>query len=195
MGRKKKQADIEDAINEAPRTNSELTEDERRALHFRHCAEYERALDVKKKADAAIKNVGKRIKAENDSVAKCKRTIQARTPEGEAELRAEIEETTEVLRWSGVQVGETAEMFADRRPADEKSFEHGKIAGLRGETAQPPHDPGTPAHAKWMEGWHAGQESLSSSFQKIPVEDEPGAEANGAAPPPAAEGAEQHAAH
>jgi hypothetical protein len=196
MGRKKKQIDIEDAIKEAPRTNSDLTEDERRALHFRHCSEYERALDAKKKADAGLKNVGKRIKAESDSVAKCKKTIQARSPEGEAELRAEIEQTAEVLRWSGVQVGETAEMFADRRPADESALEHGKIAGLKGERAEPPHDPGTPSHAKWMEGWHAGQEILMASFQKMPVEDEPDVTANGAdhAPAPAAE-ATQVAAH
>lgn len=179
MARKKKQTDIEDAINEAPRTNSDLTEDERRALHFRHCAEYERALDTKKKADAGLKNVGKRIKAESDSVAKCKQTIQARSPQGEAELRAEIEQTAEVLRWSGVQVGATAEMFADRRPADESALEHGKIAGLKGERAEPPHDPGTAAHAKWMEGWHVGQEGLMTSFQKIPVEDESDAVGNG----------------
>jgi hypothetical protein len=197
MGRKKKQTDIEDAIKEAPRKNSELTEDERRALHFRHCAEYESALGIKKKADAGLKNCGKRIKAENDSVAKCKQMIQARSPQGEAELRAEIEQTAEVLRWSGVQVGETAEMFADRRPSDETAFEHGKIAGLKGERATPPHDPGTPAHAKWMEGWQAGQASLASSFQKLPSDDEPDASANGAdqAPPaPAAETAAEHAA-
>jgi hypothetical protein len=101
MGRRKKQADIEEAIVESEQTearkNSELTADERRALHFRHCAEYERALQVKKLADAGLKNVGKRIKAESDSVAKCKQTIQARTPQGEAELRAEIEQTLEVL--------------------------------------------------------------------------------------------------
>lgn len=198
MGRKKKQTDIEDAINDAPRKNSELTEDERRALHFRHCSEYERALDLKKKAEAGLKNVGKRIKAENDSVAKCKQTIQARSPQGEAELRAEIEQTAEVLRWSGVQVGETAEMFADRRPADETALEQGKISGLKGEAAQPPHDPGTPAHAKWMEGWHAGQEILMASFQKVPVEDDPDVKANGADAPqplPTAEVAEQQAAH
>jgi len=179
MGRRKKQTDIEDAIKEAPRTNSDLTEDERRALHFRHCAEYERALAEKKKADAGLKNVGKRIKAESDSVAKCKQTIQARSPQGEAELRAEIEQTAEVLRWSGVQVGETAEMFADRRPSEEVALEHGKIAGMKGERAEPPHDPGTLAHKKWMEGWHAGQEILMASFQKMPVED-PDASANGA---------------
>ena len=173
MGRKKKQPDIEDAINEAPRKNSELTEDERRALHFRHCAEYERALKDKKTADAGLKNVGKRIKAEDDSVAKCKKTIQARSPEGEAELRAEIEQTTEVLRWVGVAVGETADMFTDRRPADEVQFEHGKVAGLRGETAAPPHDIGTLAHKKWMEGWHAGQASLMASFEKMPSEGAP----------------------
>jgi len=184
MGRRKKQTDI---VKEAPRTNSDLTEDERRALHFRHCAEYERALAEKKKADAGLKNVGKRIKAESDSVAKCKKTIQARSPQGEAELRAEIEQTAEVLRWSGVQVGETAEMFADRRPSEEAALEHGKIAGLKGERAEPPHDPGTLAHKKWMEGWHAGQEILMASFQKMPVED-PDASANGAdVKPPAHE--------
>ena len=192
MGRKKKQTDIEDAIKEAPRKNSELTEDERRALHFRHCSEYERALAAKKTADAGLKNVGKRIKAENDSVAKCKQTIQARSPQGEAELRAEIEQTAEVLRWSGVQVGETAEMFADRRPSDETAFEHGKISGLKGERASSPHDPGTPAFAKWMDGWQAGQASLMTSFQKLPVEDEPDASANGADAAAAAE-TEQHA--
>lgn len=194
MGRKKKQIDIEDAIKEAPRKNSELTEDERRALHFRHCAEYERALEAKKKADAGVKQVGKRIKAEDDSVAKCKKTIQARSAEGEAELRAEIAQTAEVLRWSGVQVGETADIFADRRPADETALEHGKIAGLKGERAAPPHDPGTEAHGKWMEGWHTGQASLMASFQKIPVEDEPDVTANGHAPAPAEE-ASEHATH
>jgi hypothetical protein len=188
MGRKKKQTDIEDTINEAPRKNSELTEDERRALHFRHCAEFESALAAKKKADAGVKNVGKRIKAEGDSVGKCKKTIQARSPQGEAELRAEIEQTAEVLRWSGVQVGETAEMFADRRPANESAIEHGKIAGMKGERAEPPHDPGTLAHKAWMEGWHAGQEILMASFQKMPAEDEQDAGGNGVdhATPPAA---------
>lgn len=197
MGRKKKQTDIEDAIKEAPRKNSELTEDERRALHFRHCAEYERALGEKKKADAGLKNVGKRIKAENDSVAKCKQTIQARSPQGEAELRAEIEQTAEVLRWSGVQVGETAEMFADRRPANETATEHGKIAGMKGERAEPPHDPGTLAHKAWMEGWHAGQEILMASFEKMSADGEPSASANGEdqAPPVATETTEQAAAH
>lgn len=202
MGRKKKQTDIEDAIkeaDEAPRKNSELTEDERRALHFRHCAEYERALAVKKLADAGLKNVGKRIKAENDSVAKCKKTIQARSPEGEAELRAEIEQAAEVLRWSGVQVGETAEMFADRRPADEAALEHGKIAGLKGERAEPPHDLGTPAHDQWMAGWQIGQASLMASFEKMPAEGDPEPSGNGADRPPRAPAAtteaEQPAAH
>lgn len=183
MGRKKKQTDIEDAIKEAPRTNSDLTEDERRALHFRHCAEYERALTAKKAADAGIKNVGKRIKSEGDSVSKCKQTIQARSPQGEAELRAEIEQTAEVLRWSGVSVGATAEMFADRRPADETAFENGKIAGLKGETAKPPHDMGTPAHDKWLQGHADGQTILMASFEKMPM-DEPDVTANGHAPAP-----------
>lgn len=158
--------------DEAPRTNSDLTEDERHALHLRHCCEYEIALAAKKKADAEIKNVGKRIKAEDDSVAKVKKTLRARTPEGEAELRAEMEQTLEVLRWAGVDVGETADMFpTDRTPAVDRAVGEGKRAGLRGEPFAPPYDHSVPQHEAWANGWRQGQDALASAFQKKAAEE------------------------
>lgn len=172
-GRPRKQRDVEDAIDDSiaedARKNSELTEDERHALHLRHCREYEVALEAKKKADAGIKNVGKRIKAEDDSIARVKKTIRARTPEGEAELRAEIEETAEVLRWSGVSVGESADLFPeDRTPGVDRAYAEGKRAGMNGDKGQPPHDPSVPQYQSWMRGWQDGQGILSEAFKKIP---------------------------
>jgi hypothetical protein len=170
MGRRKKQADIEDAIKDQPLKNSGLTEDEKRALHYRHCREYEVALGAKKKADAEIKNVGKRIKAEDDSVAKVKKTILARSPEGESQLKAEMAETAQVLRWSGTNVGETAELFPeDRRPGEDRAHAEGKRIGLEGGPCNNPHDPSVPQFAAWMAGWQDGQGILASAFQKAPT--------------------------
>lgn len=175
MGRRKKQVDLEESIGESKaaesRKNSELTEGERQALHYRHCREYEVALAAKKKSDAEIKNVGKRIKAEHDSVAKVKKTIEARSPEGEAKLKAEIAETAEVLRWSGVSVGETAELFPeDRTPGVDRARAEGRRAGLDGQAAKPPHDPSVPQYGAWMDGWQDGQGELASAFQKTKVD-------------------------
>lgn len=171
MGRKRKQVDLEESIADSKaaekRVNSDLTEGERQALHFRHCREYEVALAAKKKWDAELKNVGKRIKAEHDSVAKCKKTIDARSPEGEAKLKAEIAETAEVLRWSGVAVGESKDLFPeDRTPAVDRAYDDGRRAGMDGQVCKPPHDPSVPQHQKWIEGWQDGQEVLMSAFEK-----------------------------
>lgn len=176
--RKAKQIDIEEAIDASAEKNGhngppELTEDERRALHYRHCREYEVVLAAKKKSDADLKNVAKRIKAESDSVAKVKKTIQARSAEGEADLKAEIAETAEVLRWAGTSVGETVDLFpVDRAPSVDRAHAEGKRAGLNGETCKPPHDPSVPQYKTWMEGWHEGQAALASAFEKQgPTED------------------------
>lgn len=201
MGRRK-QKDIEEAIAEAKppgmgHNKAELTEDEKRALHYRHCREYEVALTAKKKADAEIKNCGKRIKAEDDSVTKVKKTIQARTPEGEAALKAEITETAEVLRWSGTNVGENADLFpVDRTPAIERARAEGKRVGLEGGPCSNPHDPSVPQYQAWMDGWQDGQGVLASAFKKAPTMPPEGEHTNGADvsdPPFAAPAAEASA--
>jgi hypothetical protein len=170
-GKKPKQDDIEKAID---RKNSELTPDEKRALHIAHIKEYTVAADALKKAQAKIKNVGKRIKAEGGSVAQVKQSILAQTPEGEAALKADMESTAQVLRWAGVEVGETIDMFpVDRRPSEDRAFDAGKLAGMRGDDCRPPHDPSVPQYQRWLDGWHAAQEILLSGFRdKVTVKDD-----------------------
>lgn len=152
----------------APPQIGALTDEQRQALHYQHCAQYEAAIATKKKADAAIKNVGKIIKAEGGSVDQVKKTLLARTPEGETELRREMAETLEALRWSGVEVGETAELFPeDRTPSIERARAEGKRAGLAGQPAKPPHDPNTEQYRAWMEGHGEGQTVLAKGFKPI----------------------------
>lgn len=143
-----------------------LSDAERQALHLsQHVPAYAKALEVKKKADADLKNVCKLIKAEGGSVTAVKLTIALRTPEGEAAFRARLAEEQEVALWNGV--GVQIDLFADaREPAEDKAFAAGKRAGLAGETAKPPHDPSVPQYARWMEGHAEGQAIVAKGFKK-----------------------------
>lgn len=148
-----------------------LSDAERQALHFRHVKEYERELAAKKKADADLKNTAKRIKAEGDSVAAVKLTIELHTPEGEAAFRARMAEQAEVAAWNGV--GMQVDMFADeRQPAEDRAFEEGRRAGMKGESNKPPYDPSVPQHTRWLEGYSDGNAVLASEgFKRLaPVE-------------------------
>lgn len=154
--------------------NSELTDEQKQGLHLNnHVPSYERALKAKKDADAAFKNVCKTIKSEGGSIDEVKLTISLRTPEGEALLKATLEQSIKIARWNGLAIGTQGDLFGpDRRPIEERAFEEGKRAGLSGENCQPPHQPGTGAYDKWIEGWHAGQAVLASGFNKTPSDTE-----------------------
>lgn len=172
MARRKKQGDIEDAVKESEdadrRKNSELTEDERRALLFQHVNAYQAALAAKKTADANIKNVCKIAKADlgKGAVADIKDVIALREPGGEAEVRQEVERKLQVARYVNAPVGYQFSFAEDMRPAVDQAFEAGKIQGLDGGSMTPPYDPSLPQYQRWLEGWHAGQDVLRSGFQQ-----------------------------
>jgi hypothetical protein len=181
MGRKRKQKDIEESIQESvteeKRVNSELTDDEKRALLIQHKGLYERSLAAKKAADAEFKNVCKKAKAEcgKDAVADIKDAIALNEPGGRAAIEAEIARKHRVARWMGLPVGAQPIMFeeTDRRPAVDIAYDNGKAAGMAGDVCQPPHDPSVPQYQRWMEGWHDGQEILASAFKKLEPLDVP----------------------
>jgi hypothetical protein len=143
-----------------------LSDAQRQALHLsQHVPAYEKALAAYKAAGSELKRVGKEIKAEGGSVAKCKRTIALRTPEGEAAFKAEMAELAEIAAWSGVGV-QLDLLVNDREPADDRAFGEGKRAGMSGETARPPYDPSTSQHKRWLDGHADGQAVLSKGFTK-----------------------------
>lgn len=141
--------------------NPPLSDAERQALHFKHVSEYQRELAAKKTADANLKNTAKRIKAEGGSVRAVKLSIELATPEGETAFRARMAEEAEVAAWNGV--GIQVDMFADeRQPAEDRAFEEGRRAGLKGEPNKPPYDTSVPQHQKWLAGYGEGNAVLAS---------------------------------
>lgn len=191
MGRRKKQPTIEDAIAEkdaaeqaaAAKKNSELTDDEQRALLLQHKRHYEDALAAKKSADAALKNICKKAKAEcgKNAVADIKDAIALDEPGGRDAIEQEIARKHRIARWMGLPVGAQPQMFEseDRRPATDVAYDAGKGAGMGGQDMRPPYDPSVPQHQRWLEGWHDGQEILASAFKKLEPLDVPSEAPNG----------------
>ena len=120
-------------------------------------------LDAEKASKKARLDFDKIIKADlgDKGLADIKLLEQLETPEGEAELKAEMERQAKVARWAGLQIGTQGSLFEeDRRPIDDRAFEEGRRAGMDGKNCEPPHAPGTSAHGKWVEGWHVGQSAI-----------------------------------
>ncbi len=157
-----------------PGHNSGALDDEHlQALHIsNHLPLYERALKAKKDADATFKNACKTIKSEGGSIEDIKLTIQLRTPEGEALLKARIEAQMRTARWAGVAIGTQADMFApDPRSLRERAFDEGKRAGLAGEPLNIPasYSPGSDGDIGFKEGWHHGQTLLAGKIKPTPA--------------------------
>lgn len=188
MGRRKRQKDIEESIAESQqaehRVNSELTDDEKRAVLIQHQNAYVLALAAKRTADADFKNICKKAKAEcgPNAVADIKSALALAEPGGREAVEAEIARLHRIARWMGLPVGAEPMMFemVDRRPAVDVAYDNGKAAGMAGATAQPPHDPSVPQYQRWLEGWHDGQDILASAFKKLEPLDVPSEAKNGA---------------
>lgn len=148
--------------------NSGVDADARRVLFFMNRNAYVKALEVKKAADAALKNVGKQIKADlgDNGLSQIKLYELARTPEGEAKIKLQFEAAREAMRWAGLPVSTQADMFEDLAPLDERAFGEGEEAGLRGDTFVNPYDENSHHGRQFKEGWQSGQAKLGEGFKK-----------------------------
>jgi hypothetical protein len=155
--------------------SGELNDDQLQALTRQHAQKRARLLDVEKRAKADRMNFDKVIKAELGAkgLANIKLLELLSTPEGEAELVAEMERQARVARWAGLVIGTQGNLFGeDRRTAEEKAAEAGKRAGLSGENCQPPSGYNDASREAWVQAWHAGQAVLASGFMKNESDDE-----------------------
>lgn len=170
---RKKQVDLEDAIDESnghaapgkPGHNSQLTDDERRALTLHHKQLYEAADALVEKAKDDRKAVADLAKSDlgKGAVADIKALIEFADI---TKARGQIETAMRLARWCGMPVGTQSHMF--EAPADRR--EDGKIAGMEGKACQPPQHLAQVEAQKWIEGWHEGQTILASAFKKKRVD-------------------------
>ncbi len=166
MARRKKQNDIEDAITEKtngakPGHNSQLTDEERRALTLHHKKAYEAADALVEKAKNDRSAVAELAKHDlgKSAVAEFKEMIEDGDPK---KLRSKVERTMRLARWAGLPVNFQPSMF--EAPVDRR--EEGKSAGMAGEECKPPQSLAHDAGQTWIAGWHEGQQILASAFLK-----------------------------
>ncbi len=154
-----------------PGHNSQLTDEEKRALTFHHAKAYEAADALVEKAkadrtaivDLAKADLGKGAKSDIVDL------IAASTP---AKMKAMFERVQRLARWAGLPVGTQSQLF--EKTAD--MFEDGKVAGMRGDTCEPPRALAQDSAQRWISGWHEGQTVLMAAFKKKrPIDGAPAA--------------------
>lgn len=148
--------------------NSGIAEKDQRVLFFINRNEYVRLLEAKKAADAAVRNHGKQIKADlgEHGLRQIKLYEQMRTPEGEAKAKAAMEADRQAARWAGLPIDTQVDMFTDLAPLDERAFEDGEEAGLRGDTYANPYDENSQHGREFERGWKAGQAKLFEGIKQ-----------------------------
>jgi hypothetical protein len=155
-----------------PGHNSQLTDDEKRALTLHHKRAYEAADALVEKAkddrsaiaDLAKSDLGK------GALADIKDMILADNPK---KMKAVIERAQRLARWAGLKVGSQPALF---EAAQVDHAEEGKTAGMSGATCEPPKNLAHDAAQKWIGGWHEGQTVLMSAFKKKrPIDGSPAA--------------------
>lgn len=166
MARKKEKA------SSAPKQTIEgISDDQLYSLTEQHRQKYEMVLEAKNKANKALIDLGKIIKADLGAkgLQDIKDLISLDTPEGEASMKAEVERRVRLLRWMQVPIGSMGDMFAgtDRTPIKDRAFAEGKRQGLAGESINNPHHHTTEAHRALQSGYDAGQAINAGGIKKL----------------------------
>lgn len=148
----------------APKTTNELSDNQRHALFEHDLVKYSALLATKKKADKALRDFGKIIKADLGEYGLDMIKLRLKIEDGGAEAEASAKDHAlnmiRVMRWAGLPVGHEDDLFQaiDPRPLDEVAFDEGKIAGMRGMAMTAPERFATgPTYQAWCNGWHKGQ--------------------------------------
>lgn len=150
----------------------DTAEQDRKVLFFVNRNAYVKALHAKKAADAALKQVGKTIKADlgEHGMAQIKAYELAQTAEGQEKLKAEIDAKAQAMRFAGMPVGTQLDLLDDRAPVDERAYRDGEEAGLRGDTLANPYNEASPEGQQYAQGWHDGQAKLFAGIKKKEAE-------------------------
>lgn len=145
----------------------ELTDSERQELFIRDKAAFQVAKAKLDTATADLRNVRKRIKADGFSITQILTGIACSTPEGEADVKAQIAERLQAALWVGASWGDQLELFnePDRTPLVDRAFGEGKRCSMENKRAKPDYAPGTPGYVAFMNGYHEHQRELAGGLK------------------------------
>jgi hypothetical protein len=145
-----------------PGHNSQLTDEEKRALTLHHKRAYEAAdalVEAAKADRTAIADLAKSDLGKG-ALADIKDMILADNPK---KMKSVLERAQRLARWAGLKVGSQPQLF---EAAQVDHAEEGKTAGMSGDKCEPPKALAHDAVQKWIGGWHEGQTILASAFKK-----------------------------
>jgi hypothetical protein len=155
----------------AANSKSNSVDPEKRQLFLANKDAFQKASDKLKKAQAAVRSLGKTIKADGFTVKQIKLAIQLETPEGEADFKASVANDLLAAQYVGAAIGSQLSMFidsVDRTPAVEIAADEGVKDAMEHKPAKPKYDPSTPQHSAYMTAYADEQgRQLRSGIGKL----------------------------
>ncbi len=143
--------------------NHELSPQEHRALRMHHVMELNRIDEEMEPLKAKRKKIRKLAKADGFKLFEIDAAHRLLNLEDPNIFVDELNSMIDIAKsFNVLPPGEQGDLFPDRRPSQEKSFDAGKVAGL---AAHEPKAPDGLDEQKWMEGWHAGQEEMAAALK------------------------------
>ena len=148
--------------------HNSISDQDRRNLFFVDRHLWLKAMAAKKAADAAVKNVGKLIKADlgPNGLDQIKLYEKAKTDEGLQAIKDEIEAKRQALAYADIPINTQIDLFDNAVANDEKAYKLGLTAGLEGETLINPYNEATQDGQDYARGWHEGQGILFAGIKQ-----------------------------
>lgn len=145
----------------------ELSDEERQQLFLNHRERWNQLSAKRKALDAQFDTLKGDLKNDGFTIKMMKIADSLADVQGEAKIRAEVDERLRVARWIGHPLGAQLDLFEqpDRTPLVDRAFEAGKIASMENKPAKPPHSPETEPYRAWMDGYHSHQRELAGGLK------------------------------
>lgn len=162
--------------------NSELTENEEKALFFHHMRKRMAHNAKLAEVNKAKKEDGKIAQSQGVVLGDLDFAIKALNADDKATVTDRYLAHGTVLTWLNLVPGFQSDLLRDRAPAIERIEGEGELAGLAGKDPKSPHDAGSNEDAVWLRGWDRGQaimrDNLQSAMEKINSESDEDANPN-----------------
>ncbi|MBX8825268.1 hypothetical protein [Ochrobactrum sp. SFR4] len=156
--------------------NSELTENEEKALFFHHMRKRMAHNAAAAEIATAKKADGKTAQADGVVLGDLDFAIKALNADDKATVTDRYLNQGTILTWLNLVPGFQSDLLRDRAPAIERIEGEGELAGLAGKDPKSPHDAGSNEDMVWLRGWDRGQaimrDNLQSAMEKINSESE-----------------------
>ncbi|WP_011580537.1 MULTISPECIES: ribosome modulation factor [Chelativorans] len=146
--------------------NSELTTEQKSALRMHHVRRLLELEEEMQPLRERRKQIRAEAKGDGFKLSEIDAAIRLSTMEDTSIFVAEIKELIEIAKaFNALPPGEQGDLFPDRRPANERCFDEGKVAGLAGKNPEPPYGADSKQGQAWMKGWHEGQRIMREELQ------------------------------